>query len=74
MAVATGVTLAGTLAFATGDGESEEQTTEGAARMMELPPSDVWQWDTLADYEQDTGKPDHAVQRIAHAGSARARR
>jgi peptide/nickel transport system substrate-binding protein len=23
--------------------------------MMELPPSDVWQWDTLADYEQDTG-------------------
>ena len=55
MAVATGVTLAGTLAFATGGTESEEQTGEGAAAMMELPPSEVWQWDTLADYEQDTG-------------------
>ena len=55
MAVATGVTLVGALAFATGAGELEEQTTEGAARMAELPPSDVWQWDTLADYEQDTG-------------------
>ena len=52
IALATGVAAA---AFAAGEGESGTQASGAAAEMMTAEYGDVWQWDTLADYERDTG-------------------
>ena len=52
--IALGACLAAAVAFASGDDESGSQTPAAAAEMM-AEYGDVWQWDTLQDYEQDTG-------------------
>ena len=52
--IALGAWMAAAVAFASGDDESGSQTPAAAAEMM-AEYGDVWQWDTLQDYEQDTG-------------------
>ena len=52
--IALGACLAATVAFASGEGESEVQMSAPAAEMM-AEYGDVWQWDTLQEYEADTG-------------------
>ena len=52
-ALAAGVAAAA--AFAAGEGEEGSQASGAAAEMMMAEYGDVWQWDTLADYERDTG-------------------
>lgn len=52
IALAAGTAAAA--AFAAGEGEEGAQTG-AAAEMMMAEYGDVWQWDTLADYERDTG-------------------
>ena len=52
--IALGASLAAAVAVASGDDESGSQTPAAAAEMM-AEYGDVWQWDTLQDYEQDTG-------------------
>ena len=47
--------VAAAAAFAAGEGEEGSQTSGAAAEMMMAEYGDVWQWDTLADYERDTG-------------------
>ena len=46
--------LAAAAAFAGGESEGEVQMSAPAAEMM-AEYSDVWQWDTLQEYEADTG-------------------
>ncbi len=46
--------LAASAAFAGGDGEGEVQMSAPAAEMM-AEYGDVWQWDTVQEYEADTG-------------------
>ena len=46
--------LAAAAAFAGGEGEGDVQMSAPAAEMM-AEYGDVWQWDTLQDYERDTG-------------------
>ena len=55
MVMALGVTMMGAVAFASGGPAEPEEEAAAEAAMMKLPPSDVWQWDTLADYESATG-------------------
>ena len=52
--IAVGAWMAAAVAFAGGDDESGSQTPAVAAEMM-AEYGDVWQWDTLQEYEQDTG-------------------
>ena len=54
MLIAVGAWMAAAVAFAGGDDESGSQTPAVAAEMM-AEYGDVWQWDTLQEYEQDTG-------------------
>ena len=46
--------VAAAVAFASGEDESGSQTSAAAEMMAEY--GDVWQWDTLADFERDTGQ------------------
>ena len=52
--IVIGVFAAAVVAFAGGDGEGDVQMSAPAAEMM-AEYGDVWQWDTLQDYERDTG-------------------
>ena len=46
--------VAAAVAFASGEEESGSQASAAAEMMSEY--GDVWQWDTLADFERDTGQ------------------
>ena len=52
--VALAACVAAAVAFASGEEESGAQASAAAEMMSEY--GDVWQWDTLADFERDTGQ------------------
>ena len=52
--VALAACVAAAVAFASGEDEAGSQGSAAAEMMSEY--GDVWQWDTLADFERDTGQ------------------